>query len=274
MRSQSRQRFSRAAAAVAAAGLIAGLMVAGSAGTASAATAVEIHQGDFIPILSDTRSAGHYDFTADGIHLWTDNATARRRWPSTSRSPAHWRTWSARPRPSGAGTDPAPGSQLVFDADDTTDGNDYNILVGESVYGGTDWWLTSGSSGAAKAVCPETGGGFGSACHGTWRSGPTRCPTHGVRRRLQPRQRRPRRRVITSLTFGATEYGFVHGLGACDVSEDYPGSTFTLTADCVTDRTLWVRDGRTVDGAGHKITATETDATPSPGRCCRTSARR
>ena len=44
------------------------------------------------------------------------------------------------------GTDPPPGQQIVFDVDGVTgNGNDYNILVGEPVYG-DNWWLTNGSS--------------------------------------------------------------------------------------------------------------------------------
>ena len=162
---------------MAAAGLIAGVMVAGSAGTASAATAVEVHQGDLSSILSDTRSAGHYDFTADGIHLWTDNSGGQAKVAEYFAVAGSLTDMVGSTPPVWAGTDPAPGSQLVFDADSTTDGNDYNILVGESVYGGSDWWLTGGSSGAAKAVCPETGGASGRPATERWRSGPTRCPT-------------------------------------------------------------------------------------------------
>ena len=164
-----------------------------------------------------------------------------------------------------AGTDPAPGSQIVFDADSTTDGNDYNILVGESVYGGSDWWLTGGSSGAAKAVCPETGGGFGSACHGTLAQWADALPDAAVYAGgFSLGSGVLGDGVITSLTFGATEYRFA-GLGSCDVDVDHGTKTFTLLADCETSRTLYVDDGWTVDGAGHKITATETPTTTFTG---------
>ena len=47
-------------------------------------------------------------------------------------------------------------------------GNDYNILVGEPVYG-ANWWLTNGSSADAKAADPSgaNDGGNGSAYFGT-----------------------------------------------------------------------------------------------------------
>ena len=67
------------------------------------------------------------------------------------------------------GTSPQPGAQLVFDFDGTDDnGNDYNILVGEPVYG-DNWWLTNGSSADAKAVDPSgaENGGNGSEWFGT-----------------------------------------------------------------------------------------------------------
>ena len=67
-----------------------------------------------------------------------------------------------------------PGIQLVFDVDGITgNGNDYNILVGEATYAngtvlyGNQWWLTNGSSAAAKAAAPHVGGGYGSPNYGT-----------------------------------------------------------------------------------------------------------
>ena len=57
----------------------------------------------------------------------------------------------------------------MFDADGIDgNGNDYNILVGEPVYG-DNWWLTNSSSATAKAADPSgaNDGGNGSAYFGT-----------------------------------------------------------------------------------------------------------
>ncbi|HET8970808.1 MAG TPA: fibronectin type III domain-containing protein [Candidatus Nanopelagicales bacterium] len=66
--------------------------------------------------------------------------------------------------------------------------------------------------------------------------------------------------VTVGTTTAVTTYDFEYGLGSCAVSSDTVTKTFTLLADCETDTTLWVRDGWTVDGAGHTITA----ITPGP----------
>lgn len=135
-----------------------------TAGTASAATQT-IHPGGFDPSLSDTRSSGHLAFLEDGLSIYTDDSSSQAKVaeyidvPSQNLPDAVSLSWS--------GSDPQPGSQIVFDFDQTPgNGNDFNILVGEPIYG-NDFWLTNGSSADAHGVCPETGGGFGSACHGT-----------------------------------------------------------------------------------------------------------
>lgn len=59
-----------------------------------------------------------------------------------------------------------PGYQLVVDLDGS--GVQDGILVSEPVYGGgSQWWLTNGSSDADKAGAPHTGGGYGSPYYGT-----------------------------------------------------------------------------------------------------------
>jgi hypothetical protein len=132
----------------------------------SAASVVIIRPGDLIAALSDTRSAGHVTFLADGLHVETDDATANAKaaeyFPLTGGIPAtaslEW-----------FGTQPQPGQQLVFDADGVDgNGNDFNILVGEPVYG-ANWWLTNGSSADAKAADPSgaNNGGSGSDWFGT-----------------------------------------------------------------------------------------------------------
>ena len=132
-----------------------------------------VRAADLITALSDTRTSGHKEFLAEGIHVWTEGTTGQDKvaeyfpvtvaggLPTTSKM--EW-----------LGSGIQPGVQIVFDVDGTTgNGNDFNILVGEPVYGVdgsgnyTDWWLTNGSSAAAKAAAPLTTGGSGSGWHGS-----------------------------------------------------------------------------------------------------------
>lgn len=156
--------------AVPAAVVALGLVV--TAAPAHAVTVKHIRQADLVTALNDVRSAGHYDFLAEGVHVKTDDASSQAKvalyFPVTGAFPTSGSVdWY--------GTSPAPGAQLVFDADDVTgNGNDYNILVGESAYG-ANWWLTSGSSATAKAADPSgpENGGNGSEWFGTlaqWKS--------------------------------------------------------------------------------------------------------
>ena len=156
--------------AVPAAFIALGLVAA--AAPANAVTVKQIRQADLVTALNDVRSAGHYDFLAEGVHVKTDDTTSQAKvalyFPVTDAFPTSGSVeWF--------GTSPAPGAQLVFDADNITgNGNDFNILVGESVYG-ANWWLTSGSSATAKAADPSgaENGGNGSEWFGTlaqWKS--------------------------------------------------------------------------------------------------------
>ena len=166
-----KQRSLRAALVVGVAGLVASGL---SAVPASAATVVQVRPADLVTSLSDVRSAGHYDFLAEGIHVKTDDAT------SNAKVALYFPVTGAIPT-SGSlewfGTTNQPGVNIVFDKDQTTgNSNDDNILVGEQIYSTnpagqplTDWWYTGGT---AKAVprgitCPSTTGGSGSDCHGT-----------------------------------------------------------------------------------------------------------
>lgn len=58
----------------------------------------------------------------------------------------------------------------------------------------------------------------------------------------------------------AATYDLEEGLGECPVVIDAPSDTFTMTADCTTSTSLSIRDGWTLNGAGHTITAVD----PSP----------
>ena len=70
----------------------------------------------------------------------------------------------------------------MFDVDGIDgNGNDWNILVGEPVYG-ANWWLTNGSSADAKAADPSgaNDGGNGSAYFGTLAEWKTALPNARV----------------------------------------------------------------------------------------------
>src|SRR5262245_7654822 len=162
----STRRLSRLSATTAVGALVTtGLLLAAPAAHA-AGTVKQVREADLVTELNDVRSSGHYDFLAEGVHVKTDDATGQ------AKVALYFKATGAFPTTGGVewyGTSPAPGAQLVFDADNITgNGNDYNVLVGESVYG-HNWWLTSGSSADAKAADPSgaNDGGNGSAWFGT-----------------------------------------------------------------------------------------------------------
>ncbi len=147
------------------------VMVVASSSAASAADATVFVPDDFIPALSDTRANGHYDVVGTGLHVWTDNPVSS---SSLNKVAEYWEA-SGGAIPTSASMDYttnsgiAPGMQIVFDVDSIDgNGNDYNILVGESVYG-DNWWLTNSSSADAKAADPSgaNNGGNGSEWFGT-----------------------------------------------------------------------------------------------------------
>lgn len=155
-------------------GVVAGIAAAALVALAPAANAVTTHTVTVRPGgfdtqgLADTRSAGHVEFLKEGLHVWTDDA-------STNAKAAEYVDVPAQALPDTAsltwyGTTPQPGSQLVFDADGNagTTTNNFNVLVGEPVYG-DDYWYTGGLAKATSrgVACPETTGGSGSDCHGT-----------------------------------------------------------------------------------------------------------
>jgi hypothetical protein len=147
--------------------VVAALGLVVTATPAHAATTVkQVREGDLVTALNDVRASGHYDFLSEGLHVWTDDASGQ------AKVALYFPVSGALPTSGGVewyGTSVAPGAQLVFDADNIAgNGNDYNILVGESVYG-DNWWLTSGSSADAKAADPSgaNNGGNGSEWFGT-----------------------------------------------------------------------------------------------------------
>src|ERR1700743_1296504 len=82
----------------------------------------------FVAGLSDTRSAGHYEFTDTGLHVYTDDATSNAKVPEYSAPDTSWSACGT-PSLSWTGTQPQPGFQLVVDL--TGDGTPDGIIVGE-----------------------------------------------------------------------------------------------------------------------------------------------
>ena len=173
---------------------------------AHAATITTIRPADLD--TSETRTAGHVTFRTDGLRVVTDDAT------SQAKAAGYFAVNGPLPTSASmdwTGTNPQPGQQIVFDVDGVTgNGNDYNILVGEPVYGG-NWWLTNGSSAAAKAADPSgaNDGGNGSAYFGTLADWGTAIPNarmtvggFSLGSGVQGAG------VIDSITYGGTEYRF------------------------------------------------------------------
>ncbi|WP_141437055.1 hypothetical protein [Blastococcus aggregatus] len=141
-----------------------GLLTGGPAHAADAGT---IHvPEDFVPALSDTRATGHYELVGTGLRLWTENATSTDKvaeYVATSTPLAEVGEPTLEyTNTSGGGV---PGFQLVIDFDG--DGSNDGILVGEPGVYGADWWLNTAAKTFVKDGAPVTGGGSGSAWHGT-----------------------------------------------------------------------------------------------------------
>jgi hypothetical protein len=150
--------------AVIAVAAVAATCFVSSAQAVGPTTTVTLRTGDLD--TSETRTAGHVDFLGDGLAVWTDDASGQ------AKAAGYFDLTGGLPSSASLewyGTQPQPGQQIVFDADGITgNGNDYNILVGEPVYG-DNWWLTGGSSDDAKAADPSgaDNGGNGSDWFGT-----------------------------------------------------------------------------------------------------------
>ena len=193
-------------------GAVAGVAAAALVSIAPAAHAdntVTIRPGGFVSQLSDTRSTGHVEFLKDGLHVWTEGNT------STDKA-AEYIGVSIAGIPSTAslgwiGTQPQPGSQIVFDVDsDRTNDNTWNILVGEPVYGDHFWYPGGTTRALAHGVtCPETTGGSGSDCHGTlaeWQAAVPTAEVYAVGFSLGSGVKGDG--VIRDLQIGGTDYRF------------------------------------------------------------------
>lgn len=201
-------------------------LVAVAAPAAHAATTVkDIRQADFVPALSDTRSAGSYTFLEDGIRVVTQGNTTNDKVAEYVAASGAIPTsgsyvWYGTSIQSGSSALLGqPGLQIVFDLDgDRTNANSFNVLVGEQVYSTnqagqplTDFWYTGGKARAdARGIkCPSNSTGFGSDCHGTlaeWASELPQAQMYATGFSLGSGVKGDG--VLRSITVGDTEYDF------------------------------------------------------------------
>lgn len=130
------------------------------AGSASAATHTIGSLSDVD--LTQSRSAGHADLQADGLHVWTDDASSLAKVAGYVPVSIPLGSVAAGAAPSmnyTVTTGIAPGQQLVF-----TYGGHTAILVGESVYG-DKWWVSDSGCGTWCATLPITWSGGGGSAH-------------------------------------------------------------------------------------------------------------
>jgi hypothetical protein len=193
-------------------GAVAGLAAAACVSIAPAAHAdstVTVRPGGFISALSDTRPTGHVEFLKDGLHVWTEGNTSTDKAAEYVGVPTQGIPGTASLN--WIGTQPQPGSQIVFDVDsDRTNANTWNILVGEPVYG-DDYWYPGGTTRALAhgVTCPQTTGGSGSDCHGTlaeWQSAVPAAQVYAVGFSLGSGVKGDG--VIRDLQVGDTDYRF------------------------------------------------------------------
>ncbi|QGJ92713.1 hypothetical protein QDA04_gp43 [Microbacterium phage Megan] len=113
---------------------------------------------------SETRATGHFEATADGLHIWTEGSTSTDKvalYKSVNRPLSEVTSASVNYT---ATTGITPGSQVVVDI--TGDGVGDGILINEPVYGDVAW-LSNSASADFKAGAPHVGGGYGSENYGT-----------------------------------------------------------------------------------------------------------
>lgn len=118
--------------------------------------------------MGETRSTGHNELLANGLHIWTEGTT------STDKAAGYYSTnfplanlgnqTIAESVDYAATTGITPGLQLAVDFDNN--GSPDGYLVGESVYG-NNWWLSNSAAQFAKDGAPHYGGGNGSSWFGT-----------------------------------------------------------------------------------------------------------
>lgn len=129
------------------------------------AQAANVVSYDLAGWVNESKSAGHVEITAAGLHVYTDDASGNAKAALYKSAPDGASLANiGTPALNWTGSTPAPGLNLRIDIAGGT-GHD-GTLVGESVYG-DNWWLTGSSSAEMKALAPHTGGGNGSEWFGT-----------------------------------------------------------------------------------------------------------
>ena len=113
---------------------------------------------------NQTRATGHFEATAEGLHIWTDGATSTDKVALYQHAGYGFEGLTSIDIDYTANVGIEPGTQLVVDIND--DSIDDGILVGESVYGDM-LWLSNSASAEFKALAPHVGGGYGSENYGT-----------------------------------------------------------------------------------------------------------
>ena len=115
----------------------------------------------------DTRATGHYEFTADGLHIWTDGETSTDKVALYKSVTPYALSQVGVPSMSySSNFGLSPGLQIVVDLNN--DGTADGILVGEPNAYGSNWWASASiveNAGAFPGL-PRVGGG-GSAINGT-----------------------------------------------------------------------------------------------------------
>jgi len=115
----------------------------------------------YVPLydFNDSGDTGHFEATADGLHIWTEGTTGEDRVrllqgvddiPLADVTSAGVNFTNT----SGGGV---PGAQLFIDTNGI--GLEEGTLVAEPIYYGANVWLTASSSDELKALAPHTGGG-------------------------------------------------------------------------------------------------------------------
>ena len=116
----------------------------------------------------DTRTKGHVEYVAGGLHVWTDDNSSQAK--VSEGIAANFALKNTGVLDINATANPGnsypygPGLNLFVDFDN--DGVADGTLVYEEVYG-QDLWLTNGSAGFVKTAAPSHTGGNGSDNHGT-----------------------------------------------------------------------------------------------------------
>jgi len=116
--------------------------------------------------FDDSGDTGHYEATAEGLHIWTEGTTSEDQVRLLQRADVPLADVTSAgvdfTNTSGGGV---PSAQLLIDSP-SIPGLIDGTLVAEAIYG-DKVWLTAGSSDALKALAPHTGSGSGSNWWGT-----------------------------------------------------------------------------------------------------------